>query len=65
MSSDQVSGEKEVKSLNGKQVKLSANGGKLQAAGADVIEKDLTAKNGVVHVVSSCVNETKSKRIEY
>ena len=58
LSSEKIKTEKQVETINGEKVAISTNGDRVMAGGADVIAKDLNAKNGIVHVLSSCVNNS-------
>lgn len=59
LSSDKIKSEKEIETINGKKVTINANGNKLTAGGADIITQDLTAKNGTVYILDSCVSSNE------
>jgi uncharacterized surface protein with fasciclin (FAS1) repeats len=52
MASD-VAGMSSAKTVNGKELKLSAEGGKVMVNDAKVTKADIEASNGVIHVVDS------------
>lgn len=43
------------KTVNGKELKLSASGGGLKVDGANVVKADIMASNGVIHVIDAVV----------
>ena len=43
----------EAKTVNGKSVKIMAQGGKVMVDGADVTKADIKCSNGVIHVIDS------------
>ena len=50
--SSQVVKLKSVKTLNGQSAPIRVTGGKVYAAGAQVVKADVTASNGVIHIVN-------------
>jgi uncharacterized surface protein with fasciclin (FAS1) repeats len=45
----------DAKTVNGKQLPITLNGGKVKAGEANVIKTDIPASNGVIHVVDSVI----------
>lgn len=43
----------EAKTVNGKEVKIMVEGGKVMVAGANVTKTDIKCSNGVIHVIDS------------
>ncbi len=46
---------KSAKTLNGETAKISVNDGKVMVDGAQVIKTDITASNGVIHVIDTVI----------
>jgi transforming growth factor-beta-induced protein len=46
---------REAKTVNGKEVKIMAEGGKVMVDNADVIKADIVCSNGVIHVIDSVI----------
>lgn len=45
----------EAKTVNGKDVKISTEGGKVMVDKADVVKTDIVCSNGVIHVIDSVI----------
>ncbi len=45
----------EAKTVNGKEVKISAEGGKVMVDNANVVKTDIACSNGVIHVIDSVI----------
>jgi len=45
----------EAKTVNGKEVKISAAGGKVMVDNANVVKTDIVCSNGVIHVIDSVI----------
>ena len=45
----------EAKTVNGKDVKITAQGGKVMVDSADVVKTDIVCSNGVIHVIDSVI----------
>ena len=43
----------EAKTVNGKELKIMAEGGKVMVDNADVTKTDIVCSNGVIHVIDS------------
>lgn len=43
----------EAKTVNGKEVKIMVEGGKVMVGGANVTKTDIKCSNGVIHVIDS------------
>lgn len=59
LSSDQLTNDTKVKSLNGKEIAITADGGFAMLGGAEVVESDIPAANGILHIVNGCINSKK------
>ncbi len=53
VSSKKVAGMTSAKTVNGKSLKISTEGGKVKIDDATVIKADIKASNGVIHVIDS------------
>ena len=51
----QVTSLKEAKTVNGKAMKISTTGGSVMVDGARVVKTDITATNGVIHVIDTVI----------
>lgn len=51
----QVASMKEAKTVNGQELPISAKGGKVEVGEANVVQADILASNGIIHVVDSVI----------
>lgn len=51
---------KSAKTVNGKELMLDASSGKLKVGGANVVQADVAASNGVIHVVDTVILPSES-----
>ena len=51
---------KTAKTVNGKELMLDASSGKLKVGGANVVQVDIAASNGVIHVVDAVILPSES-----